>query len=332
MSLNPSLPLPSLQNVGPGDRPPDTMPAEMDHEGVLADTSVQQESRPTHKALGDPDVRVIAGLSHDRISSSLEEEMHQVETTTHESTVVTDPRAFDANRGRYPTYASMVVNNPSMVGKKVSDWRTDNDNVVVLEADYIIDRSGQFPSIKYLGSRGKVLSGGSGSRYDVLAREVEPMQETLAVNGSVLDMSVVLVADSNEVPAVGRKARMESGGKTRAKIVAYVESIPDVRSKKLVPSTSNVRVVAVGKGKVAEVHKQVKSLGNAHHTPTTIVEKSLYSGVATGDKISKARELEAASMIPGGDLKATVEDTGQGAMHGGNGIVEHGVDVLEVSD
>ncbi|KAK8609140.1 hypothetical protein V6N13_025447 [Hibiscus sabdariffa] len=29
-----------------------------------------------------------------------------------------------------------------------------------------------------------------------------------------------------------------------------------------------------------------------------------------------AQELEAASMIPGGDLKATVEDTGQGAMHG----------------
>ncbi|KAK8565215.1 hypothetical protein V6N12_058785 [Hibiscus sabdariffa] len=381
-SLNLTLRLPSLQNVGPGGRPPDTVPVAMDHERVLGDTSVQHESRSIHGELGDPDVGVIAGHLNDMILGSVDKEMHHMETMAHDSVVVTHPQAPDVNRGSSPTYARMVANNPSVVGKKVSDWRTDNDNVVVLEETCgvalhglntsvvnsdIVDKSAyerpsepsahdpygpwmqvvsRFHKLSgsgTLGSRGKALPGGSDSRFDVLASEVEPVQEDMAVNGIVPDMNLVLVADSDEASVVGRKARMDYGRKTRAKIVASVDSNPDIRSKNSIPSMSNVQVVTSGAttgGKISKARGtvghalndgvrpdhlgvRIRKNNNGHHMP----QPALFEWTQ-----KFALELEAANMGPSRDLEAMVEDTGQGAMQGGNGIVVHDATVLDVSD
>ncbi|KAK8672226.1 hypothetical protein V6N13_110599 [Hibiscus sabdariffa] len=341
---NPNLPLSSLHNVGPGGRPPDTVMTAMDYEGGLGDHAVRYESRLTHEELGGPIVGVTAGHSRNSISSLVEEEMNQMDSTTQDSGVTTLPRGLDVNQGSSPTYTSMVANNPSMAGKKISYWKTDNDNVVEscgvalqgMNAPgvnsgnvdkstptrpsepsaqepfgpwmQVVSRRHKPSGLGTVGSCIKELSGGTGSQFDVLARDIDPVQEDVAVNGNGSDKSVALGAGSNEVPISGRKARMAPEGKTRVRFAAYVDSNLDLRSKGSVPSMSNVQVVAVGHGKGAEVQTQVKSLGNAKHIATTIVETNPYSGVMTGGEISK------------------------GVIHESNGGVVHDADVLDVSE
>ncbi|KAK8681663.1 hypothetical protein V6N13_054065 [Hibiscus sabdariffa] len=130
-----------IENVGPGGRPPDGVPVEMDHEGSQVVALVQGKNCPTNVQGSENGVGVRTGDFHNGMLNQLDEEMRPKQVVQQDSDVVVPIEVGDGRPGESLSYASITASTPIVANRKIPDWKEDFDNVVILEADYIIDRS-----------------------------------------------------------------------------------------------------------------------------------------------------------------------------------------------
>ncbi|KAK8716077.1 hypothetical protein V6N13_043396 [Hibiscus sabdariffa] len=285
MSENPSMPVSSLQQVGPGGRPPDMVSMAMDHEEVVETEPVQQQS--------------VGG-----------------DIQLHGSSAATLSGEIKANKGFLPFYASMVAKNPTVTGTQDSVWKTDNASVVVSEADYIIDRLSDAGSCTTItrnlgierllepsekepygpwmqvapqwrkpsglgtsGSCGKTSIRVSGSRFKALAGELESGQGDPTVDEGSLERDAVFGAGLSEAAKARQTSRVDSEGLQMSKNVSYKDAKPVKRSKKVQPPTINMNVVPLVNIDEPTVITQVAVTGGKMLKVRGTARRSLHEGI-----------------------------------------------------
>ncbi|KAK8565183.1 hypothetical protein V6N12_058756 [Hibiscus sabdariffa] len=268
----PILPILSLQNVGPGGWPPDVVSVEMDHEGMLEAISVA--------------------------SGSLDKEMQPENMILQEYDNSDSLKAVDGRSGGSLSYASVVALSPNVTGKKYSDWKNAFDNVVVSEANYIIDCSvgsdklddvrPSEPSEKKL--YGPWMQASSRRRKSTIVSFGTGLVGNCGKQSTVASVSrFSSLAEETETVNIPNPGIMEVPNHDVMIEDAYRASNPEKRSKVSKSSSSSARVVYLMNEKVPEVSTQGKTLGNERHKATTIVEQPLKMSAATGGKIIKER-------------------------------------------
>ncbi|KAK8557683.1 hypothetical protein V6N12_009910 [Hibiscus sabdariffa] len=124
-------PLTADQFASPGGRPPDGLP-----EVVLPQPM--------------KDLAVVSFEGENRLREGVDMDMDETLATPGES--ARQEAVEDSSGGLVEgkeSYASMAARNSGVLGKSSTSCGFSDDDIVVLEDDYVIDHSGAIPSIKF---------------------------------------------------------------------------------------------------------------------------------------------------------------------------------------
>ncbi|KAK8676932.1 hypothetical protein V6N13_142491 [Hibiscus sabdariffa] len=201
------------------------------------------------------------------------------------------------------SYATMVARNPSNTGKSSASHTFSEDDIVVLEDDYVIAHSGKIPSIKYstpseffypnnnkTGTIKTHRSGiDNGSRLSSLM-----VEEDTSAREKVLSEVGPSTRDDPVLNVLGNTDSRAATHQPKAtKNVAYM------KSKDVARSDERMKPVQVSVDQDMIVISQDNADKSDRRTAVTLLEKKYENQGSTGGKIVKARGLTGRVQVKG---------------------------------